>query len=60
MGETLTVDTSGIDDDDGLDNVGYGYQWLADDTEIAGATDPTYTPVDDDAGLTIKVPGGVL
>ena len=55
VGETLTVDTSAIDDDDGLDNVGYGYQWLADDTEIAGATDPTYTPVDDDAGLTIKV-----
>ena len=43
MGETLTVDTSAIDDDDGLDNVGYGYQWLADDTEIAGATDPSYT-----------------
>ena len=55
VGETLTVDTSAIDDDDGLDNVSYRYQWLADDTEIAGATDPTYTPVDDDAGLTIKV-----
>ena len=55
VGETLTVDTSAIDDDDGLDNVGYGYQWLANDAEIAGATDPTYTPVDDDAGLTIKV-----
>ena len=55
VGETLTVDTSAIDDDDGLDNVGYGYQWLADDTEIAGATDPSYTLVDDDAGLTIKV-----
>ena len=55
VGEMLTVDTSGIDDDDGLDNVSYGYQWLADDTEIAGATDPSYTLVDDDAGLTIKV-----
>ena len=55
VGEMLTVDTSAIDDDDGLDNVSYGYQWLADDTEIAGATDPSYTLVDDDAGLTIKV-----
>ena len=55
VGEMLTVDTSAIDDADGLDNVSYGYQWLADDTEIAGATDPTYTLVDDDASLTIKV-----
>ena len=55
VGETLTASTSDIDDADGLDNVGYSYQWLADDTEIAGATDPTYTLVDADAGLTIKV-----
>ena len=55
VGEMLTVDTSAIDDADGLDNVSYGYQWLADDTEIAGATDPTYTLVDNDASLTIKV-----
>ena len=55
VGETLTADISGIDDEDGLDNVSFGYQWLADDTEIAGATDPTYTLVDDDASLTIKV-----
>ena len=55
VGETLRADISGIDDADGLDNVSYGYQWLANDAEIAGATDPTYTLVDDDAGLTIKV-----
>ena len=55
MGETLTVDTSGIDDEDGLANVSFSYQWLANDAEIVGATDPTYTLVDDDAGLTIKV-----
>ena len=55
VGETLTAETSAIDDADGLDNVGYSYQWLANDAEIAGATDPTYTLVDDDAGLTIKV-----
>ena len=55
VGGTLTVETSAIDDADGLDNVSYSFKWLADDTEIVGATDPTYTLVDDDAGLTIKV-----
>ncbi len=55
VGETLTVDTTAISDADGLDNVGYSYHWLADDTEISGATDPTYTLVDDDVGKTIKV-----
>ena len=55
VGETLTVETSAIDDADGLDNVGYSYQWLADGVEIAGATDPTYTLVAADEGKTIKV-----
>ena len=55
VGKTLTAVTSGIADADGLTNVSFSYQWLADDTEIAGATDPTYTLVDGDAGLTIKV-----
>ena len=59
VGETLTVDTSGIDDTDGMSGAVFSYQWLANevniDTDIAGATDPTYTLVDDDAGLTIKV-----
>ena len=55
VGETLTVDTTAISDADGLDNVGYSYQWLADDTEVAGATDPTYTLVADDVGKAIKV-----
>ena len=55
VGKTLTVDTTAISDADGLDNVGYSYQWLADDTEVAGATDPTYTPVADDVGKAIKV-----
>ena len=55
VGETLTVDTTAISDADGLDNVGYSYQWLADNTEIAGATDPTYTLVAADEDKTIKV-----
>ena len=55
VGDTLTASTSDIDDEDGLANVSFSYQWLANDAEIVGATDPTYTLVDDDAGLTIKV-----
>ena len=38
VGETLTADTSGIADGDGLDNVAFSYQWIANDAEIAGAT----------------------
>ena len=55
VGETLTADTTGIADADGLTNVGYTYQWLADDAEIAGATGLTYTLVDADQGKSVKV-----
>ena len=59
VGETLTADTSGIDDDDGLTNPGFSYQWTrsdgSGDTEIAGATDASYTLIEDDEGRTIKV-----
>ena len=55
VGQTLTVDTSGIADEDGLDNAVFAYQWLSDDAEIGGATGSTYTLVDDDEGQTIKV-----
>ena len=59
VGQTLTSDTSGISDSDGLTNVTYGYQWIANDgtsdTDIAGATDSTYTLVAADEGGTIKV-----
>ena len=55
VGETLTADTTGISDDDGLDNAAFAYQWLAADAEINGATAATYTLADDDAGKAIKV-----
>ena len=55
VGETLTVDTSGIDDADGMGNATFSYQWIAGTTDISGATGSSYTLVDDDAGLTIKV-----
>ena len=55
VGETLTVDTSGIVDADGLTNATFTYQWLADDADIAGATGSTYTLADADEGKAIKV-----
>ena len=59
VGQTLTADTSGIADADGLDNVSYSYQWIRNDggtdTDISGATDPGYTLAADDEGRTIKV-----
>ena len=55
VGETLTADTSGVADEDGLDNVPFSYQWLADETAIQGATDSGYTLVEADAGKGIKV-----
>ena len=55
VGETLTANTSGVADVDGLSNVQYEYQWLADDSEILGATNATYTLVAEDEGKAIKV-----
>ena len=55
VGETLTADTSDIADDDGLNNVRYGYQWLADGAGIAGAASLTYTLADTDEGKAINV-----
>ena len=54
-GETLTASTSGIEDADGMDNVAYSYQWMADDTDIAGATSASYTLTDSEEGKAIKV-----
>ena len=55
VGETLTADASGIADADGIGNVQYQYQWLADDAEIAGATGSTYTLGAADEGKAVKV-----
>ena len=59
VGKTLTVDTSGISDADGLTDVTFSYQWVSStwnrDTDIQGATGPTYTLVPADAGNAIKV-----
>ena len=57
--ETLTADTSGIVDADGLTNVSYTYQWIRSegsaDTGIEGATSSTHTLSDVDEGKTIRV-----
>ena len=57
--ETLTASTSAINDEDGLDDVSYSYQWIRgdgnNDTDIPDATDTTYTLTVDDVGKTIQV-----
>ena len=53
--QTLTADTSPIDDEDGLTNVSWSYQWTAGGTDIEGATDASYTLTADEEGLTIQV-----
>ena len=55
VGETLTANTTGVADADGLSSVQYEYQWLADDADIAGATGSTYTLADSDEGKAVKV-----
>ena len=61
VGQRLTANTSEISDADGLNDVLFTYQWLADDTEISGATSSTnaasstYTLQPSDAGKVIKV-----
>ena len=55
VGETLTADTTGISDSDGLANATFTYQWLADDADITDATGSTYALAAADEGKTIKV-----
>ena len=59
VGYTLSTDTSGVSDEDGLDRWAFSYQWLRNDgtadTEISRATGPKYTLTPSDVGKTIKV-----
>ena len=54
-GETLTADTSAIDDADGLTNVAYRYQWIAGGSDIDGATGSSYLLTSSEQGQTIQV-----
>ena len=59
VGETLTADTSGIADANGLERVRFRYQWTSSDgtadTDIEGATSASYTLVSADEGSAIRV-----
>ena len=60
VGQTLTASTSGISDEDGLDDVKFSHRWIrvnSDSTEsdITDATGSTYTLASADADKTIKV-----
>ena len=59
VGETLSVDTSGISDRNGIDHSALTYQWIAndgtEDTDIQDATGSTYILATADEGKTIKV-----
>ena len=55
VGQTLTAGTSAITDANGLDNASFTYEWLRDDTAIAGATSSTYVVAGADEGHAIKV-----
>ena len=55
IGETLTVNTKNITDDDGLGE--FSYQWMRDGTVISGADSATYlvSSGDGDAVLSVQV-----
>ena len=59
VGETLTADTSGISDADGMTGATFTYQWVSYNrsgyTDIAGATATSYTPVVADEGKAFRV-----
>ena len=59
IGETLTVDASEIADANGLDGVDLNFQWVSNDgqtdTDIADATESSYTITRQESGKTIKV-----
>ena len=55
MDQELTADTSPIDDEDGLTNATFEYQWIAGGSDIDGATGSSYLLTSSEQGQTIKV-----
>ena len=59
VGETLSADTAGISDENGLSNPQYTFQWVHSvdrtDTDISGATSSSYTIASSDAGNAFRV-----
>ena len=55
VGQTLSADTTAIADADGLEEVVFQYQWLAEDADIPDAISATYTEAPGDVGKVITV-----
>ena len=55
VGETLTADTSGITDKDGLDDSTFTHQWVREDSVMVASAARSYTPTDGDRGKAVKV-----
>ena len=62
VGKVLAVDVTGIEDEDGLHDVEYTYQWVrvdadgtSNEADITDATADTYTLTDDDLGKKVKI-----
>ena len=55
VGETLTADTSAIEDADGLTNATFEYQWTAGGSDISGATGSSHLLTTSEQGQTIQV-----
>ena len=55
VGDRLVASTSGISDENGLDNASFAYQWIRGSSDIDDATGSSYTLVDTDEGERIKL-----
>ena len=62
VGQELAVDVTGIEDEDGLHDIEYTYQWVrvdadgtSNEADITDATADTYTLTDDDLGKKVKI-----
>ena len=55
VGQTLTADISGVQDQDGIKAGTFTYQWHADNAQIDGATASSYTLTADEEGKTVHV-----
>ena len=55
VGRTLTADTSGIADTDGLTLATFAHQWIAGTADISGATGSSHTLTSGEQGRSIRV-----
>ena len=59
VGQTLTVSTAGIADENGMEDADFAYQWVhsdgGSDHDISGATGGAYTVHNDDVGRGLRV-----